>query len=70
MCPLVGVVGVWVVRRGAGARQLELVQGLHTSHSLTGRGGEERGRGGEGRGPCTYSMFLTLAYIEVQYNYK
>ena len=48
MCPLVGVVGVWVVRTGAGARQLEPVQGLHTSHSLTG-GGEGRGREGEGR---------------------
>ena len=55
MRPLVGLVGVWVVRRGAGIRQLELVQGLHTSHSLTveGRGMEGRGRerrGGEGRG--------------------
>ena len=51
MCPLVGVVGVWVVRRGAGARHLELVriQGLLTSHSLMG-GGERRERGGEGRG--------------------
>ena len=45
-------------RRGAGARQLELVQGLHTSQSLTGEGKvEERGiegrvgeKGGEGRG--------------------
>ena len=55
MCPLVGVVGVWVVRRGAGARQLELLQGLHTSHSLMGEGwggegGRGEGRGGEGRG--------------------
>ena len=39
-----------MVRRGAGARQLELVQGLHTSYSLTGSGGEGEGRGGEGKG--------------------
>ena len=54
-----------MVRTGAGARQLELVQGLHTSHSLTGggegRGGEGRGgkgREGEGRGRGEESMYI------------
>ena len=51
VCPLVGV--VWGAAK-RGARQLELIQDQHTSHSLTGRGESDgrrgEGRGGEGRG--------------------